>query len=149
MCAASIIFFLFLSSTYPDRRDGRDQDQATALGQVLVSFLGHKILRLDIDGEDFINIFLAHLLDVTEMLNARVAHDDVDAAQVCDGLAEELGDIFALADVGAHANGADAVLFAGRCGDGFGGAGRVYVVDYHVGAKGGELEGYGGAYAAA
>lgn len=84
--------------------------------------LRHKILALNINRENPINLLAMYLAQRPEMLNPRVTHDDVDPAEFAlDHL--EHGSYFGFGgDVGLHGEYADVVGADLGC-DGVGGGG--------------------------
>lgn len=59
--------------TYHDSRYTADEDQTSAVLQMFVGLLGHEILSLDVDGEDFIDLRARDLVQIAKVLDTRVA----------------------------------------------------------------------------
>jgi hypothetical protein len=122
--------------------NGRHEDQASVVLEVLPRGLADEELCAGVEVEDVVVLLLGDLLGLVPALGAGVAHDNVDLAEVLLGLLEQTLDLGGLADVGLD-------------GDGFGaGAGlldqlahlvggflAVGVVDYDAGATATELNG--------
>lgn len=95
--------------SYLHRRNrGRQHDSPKVL-QILVRLLRNKILALDINRKNAVNIITGHFAQDTEMFNPGVTHDDIQTAEfTLDGL--EHGAHFGLVgDIGFHGESADAV----------------------------------------
>nr|POE98246.1 hypothetical protein CFP56_64839 [Quercus suber] len=122
--------------------DGAHEDDAAADGKVLVGLAGDEELAAGVDAEDAVELLLGHVLQVAERHDAGVGADDVQLAEVLDGLGHELGGLGDVADVGLEGNGV-AAFGLDALDDLVGGVGRVGVVDDDLGAAAGELGGHG------
>ncbi len=110
--------------------------------------LGNEELSAGVEAKDLVEVGLSDVLLGAEDLHAGVGDDDVEAAEVGEGLVEEAGDLRHLGDVGLDGDGFAAGRFDGRH-HFVGGRGAVGVVDDDAGAALAELERHGGAEAAA
>lgn len=96
-----------------------------------MGLLGHEELRLDIDSKDPVDLVFLDIFKIAKVLDARVAHDDVDMPEFGHRLAEQAGDLVALANISSDAECPHAFLSRSRR-DGFGGGFRGDVVDDDV-----------------
>lgn len=120
--------------------DGGHEDYTATVSNVAVSVLSDEELRASIEIEDAIVIFLRDVLLGAEDFGAGIGDDDVDAAEVREGLGEERGDLRDFGDVGLDGDRFAAVGFNLR--DNFVGRCRaVGVVDDNGGAAFAELDG--------
>jgi hypothetical protein len=85
--------------------DGRHEDQASVVLEVLPRSLADEELCASIEVEDVVVLLLGDLLGLVPALGAGVAHDNVDLAEVLLGLLEQTLDLGGLADVGLDGNG--------------------------------------------
>ena len=127
---------------YPLRRDRGDQDDPAVVIELLVSVLGDEV-----DGEHLIDLLPGNFLDGPEVLDAGVAHDDVELAELAGRLLEQTCDVGLLGDVGFDGDAFDAQA-ADLLRNAFCGRGGVGVIDDYVGPVLGETGCYGSAYAA-
>lgn len=79
--------------------DGRHQDDAPTLFDVLVRSLGHKELGAGVEVKDLVEVLQGGFAQRCKFLGAGVGHHDVDAAKLGDNLSEELVDLFDLGHV--------------------------------------------------
>jgi len=121
--------------------DGAHQDDAAADGKVLVGLTGDEELAAGVDLEDAVEFLLGDVLEVAEGDDTGVGADNVELAEVLDGLVEELDGLGDLADVGLDGDGVGAVLLD-LLDDLVGGVGRVGVVDDDLGTTLSELNGH-------
>ena len=107
---------------------GGHEDDAAAVAQVAVGFAGDEELAARVEAEDAVELLLGDVFQVAEADDARVAADDVEAAEVGDGGVEQLDRLRDLADVGLEGDrvGTQAFDFGD---DFFGVLGGVGVVD--------------------
>lgn len=75
---------------YPDRRNGRHQDDSAIFTDVREGLLGHEELAFHVDAENLIDVLGFDVRDVVEVLDAAVRHHDVDCAKLIDGRLEEM-----------------------------------------------------------
>jgi hypothetical protein len=121
--------------------DGAHEDDAAADGQVLVGLAGDEELAAGVDAHDAVVLLLGHVLHVAEGDDARVGADDVELAEVLDGLVHHLDGLGDVADVGLDGDGVAAHLLD-LLDELVGGLLGVGVVDDDLGAAAGELNGH-------
>lgn len=121
--------------------DGAHQDDTAANGKVLVGLTGNEELATGVDLEDTVELLLGDILEMTEGDNTRVGADNVELAEVLNGLVEELDGLGDLANVGLEGNGIGSVLLD-LLDDLVGSVGRVGVVDNDLGTTLAELNGH-------
>lgn len=85
------------------RHRGREDD-AAPVAAMFQAVLGDEELAAGVEVEDLVVVPLRHILFPLEGLHARVRHDDVDAAEVSDGLLEEGVDLGRVGNVGLDGN---------------------------------------------
>lgn len=88
--------------------DGGHQDQATVIGQMLVSLLGDKKLSLNIHSEDVIDFSFSDGRNTTEVLNTGVAQDNIQASKLLHDFLENRLNIGLLRDIRLDGNGSNA-----------------------------------------
>lgn len=95
------------------------------------------ILCFHVDREDLVDLCAGDLVQGAKVLDARVAHDDVDTAELLLGHLEEACDVCILRHVRLHGDGPDTMVVAGFCSDGVGSLLGGHIVDDNVCAVGG------------
>ena len=85
--------------TYHECRYGGDQHEPAPVFQVFVGLLCHDELRFHVDGEDPVNLLFRDFLELAEMLDARVAHDNVNPPELGLGRLEQACDLAAPRDI--------------------------------------------------
>lgn len=129
--------------------DGAHQDDTAADGKMLVRLAGDEELATGVDAEDAVELLLGDILEVAERDNTGVGADDVELAEVLDGLLHELLGLLDVADVGLEGDGLDAVVLLDLLGELVGSVGAVGVVNDDLCAAAGELLGHCGTDATA
>lgn len=130
------------------RGDGGHEDDAAAAGDVAEGVLGDEELGARVEAEDGVEVGFCDVLLGAEDLAAGVGDDDVEAAEVGERLVEEVRYLGDFGHVGLDGDS----FAAGRLDRRHHfvrGRGAVGVVDDDAGAAFAELEGHGGAEAAA
>jgi hypothetical protein len=121
--------------------DGAHEDDAAADRQVLVGLPGDEELAAGVDAHDAVVLLLGHVLHVAEGDDAGVGADNVELAEVLDGLVHHLDGLGDVADVGLDGDGVAAHLLD-LLDELVGGFLGVGVVDDDLGAAAGELNGH-------
>ncbi len=120
--------------------DRRCKDDEAPVSTVFEAVLSNKELAASIKVEDLVKVLLRHVFLCLESLDARVGDDDVDAAEVRDGLLEERTDFGGFGNVGLDGDRTCAQGEEIRF-DFLGGACGFAVVYYDGGTSRAELEG--------
>ena len=122
--------------------DGRHEDEASVVLEVLPRSLADEELGAGVEVEDVVVLLLGDLLGLVPALGAGVAHDDVDLAKVLLGFLEQTLDLGGLADVGLNGDGFGAGAgLLDELDDLVGGLLAVGVVDNNAGSAAAELNG--------
>ena len=109
--------------------------------QVFEAVLRDEVLGAAVEVEDAVEVGFGDGFLVDEGFDSRVGDDDVEAAEVSEGLGEEGGDLGGFGDVGFDGDGTG-VEFGFQAGDEVVGRGGGFaVVDRDGGAARGELQG--------
>lgn len=75
---------------------------------MLLRHLRNKVLRLDIDRKDSIDLVLLDIAQAAKVLDARVAHDNIDPSELLLRPLKELRQLLLLRHIGLDGDGFDA-----------------------------------------
>jgi hypothetical protein len=119
--------------------DGSHENETAADREVLVGLARDEELATGVDVEDAVELLGGHILDVAEGDDTRVGADDVELAELLDGLLEEFDDLVDVRHVSLDGGGIGAVLLD-EINDLVGGRVAVGVVDNDLGAATSKLK---------